>query len=171
MKDSDHEKLAGIIKDINIVMMTTTDAKGKMHSRPMATMAFEKSDRFVGTVWFYSKKESLKVHDIEEDKEVLLTYANSSSQNYVVINGLAGVERDKLKIVSYWNPSLKEWFPKGIEDTELVMISINIINAEIWDAPPSKMAKLLGVAKSLVTGQHYEEKKLGSHQIGPTEIH
>ena len=170
MKDTEHDKLAEIIKDINVAMMTTTDLAGKMHSRPMVTAAFERNEHFVGTIWFYSKKESLKVHDIEEEKEILITYAHPASQDYVVIHGLAGIERDKLKIVTLWNSKLKEWFPKGVEDPEMVMIKIDVLNAEIWDAPPSKTGKILGMVKSLVTGHPYDKKKIKSHQIG-SNIH
>jgi general stress protein 26 len=167
MKETDHEKLAEIIKDINVAMMTTTDLSGKMHSRPMVTVAFERSANSVGTIWFFSKRESLKVHNIEEEKDVLLTYAHPVSQDYVVIHGLAGIERDKLKVVTLWDSKLKEWFPKGVEDPEMVMIKIDVLNAEIWDSPPSKAGRILGMAKSLVTGHPYEKKKIKSHQIGP----
>lgn len=170
MKETDHEKLAEIIKDIHVAMMTTTDLAGKMHSRPMVTVAFERSKNNLGTIWFFSKKESLKVHDIAEEKDILLTYAHPVSQNYVVIHGQAGIERDKLKIVTLWNTKLKEWFPKGVDDPEMIMIKIEVLNAEIWDSPPSKTGRILGMAKSLVTGHPYEEKKIKSHQIG-TNIH
>lgn len=167
MEKTDHEKLAEIIKEINVAMMTTTDHTGKMHSRPMVTVAFEKSEHSIGTIWFFSKKESLKVHDIEDDKEILLTYAHPGSQDYIVINGLAGIERDKLKVVTLWDSKLKEWFPKGVDDPEMIMIKIDVLNAEIWDSPPSKAGRILSMVKSLVTGHPYEEKKIKSHQIGP----
>lgn len=167
MKDStDHEKLAEMIKDIHVTMMTTNDAQGKMHCRPMATMAFENNDKFEGTLWFVTKQDSFKVHDIERDKEVVLAYSHPTSQRYVVVYGLAAIEKDKLKMLTLWNQTLKNWFPKGLDDPEMVLIKVEVESAEIWDSPPSKMVKLIGMAKSIVTGQHYEEKKIASRQIG-----
>ena len=167
---TDHEKLAEMIKDIKFTMLTTTDTQGKMHSRPMATMAFENNTIFEGTLWFFTKKDSFKVHDIESDKDVVLAYSHPTSQRYVVVYGLASIEKDKLKMLTLWNPMLKTWFPQGIDDPEIVLIKVEVESAEIWDSPPSKMVKLIGMVKSIMTGHHYEEKKIESRQIG-SKIH
>lgn len=158
---TDHEKLAEIIKDIKFTMMTTIDSQGKMHSRPMATMDFDAND-FQGTLWFFTKHDSLKVHEIEEDKDVNLAYSEPSSQRYISVTGLATVETDKNKMKELWNPTLKAWFPEGLEDPELALIKVEVDSAEIWDAPPSKVVRLAGMAKSIVTGKSYENP--GDHR-------
>jgi general stress protein 26 len=167
---TDHEKLAEMIKDIKVTMLTTTDVHGKMHSRPMATMAFENNTQFEGTLWFFTKKDSFKVHEIERDKDIVLTYSHPISQRYVVVYGLGSIEKDKLKMLTLWNPMLKTWFPMGIDDPEIVLIKVEVESAEIWDSPPNTMVKLMGMAKSIVTGHHYEEKKIESREIG-SKIH
>lgn len=166
MKDTDHEKLAEMIEDIHYAMMTTTDDQGKMHSRPMITLAFEKNFKFEGTLWFFTKKDSLKVHDIEADKEVLLTYSHPHKQRYVVVTGFASIENSKFEKVTLWQPSLLTWFPEGVDDPELVLIKVQVESADIWDSPPSKMIKLMGMAKSILTGHHYEEQKGETKHIG-----
>jgi general stress protein 26 len=43
-----NEKLAKMIKDISFAMLTTVDADGNLHSRPMATM--DNMEHFDGTL-------------------------------------------------------------------------------------------------------------------------
>jgi general stress protein 26 len=46
---NDAKLLADKIKDVRIAMMTTAEADGTMHSRPMATQEKE----FDGDLWFF----------------------------------------------------------------------------------------------------------------------
>ena len=101
------------------------------------------------------KKKTIKVHDSEEEKEGILNYSDPSSQKYAAVSGYASIENDKLKMLTQWNSTLQSWFPKRLSDPELVMIKVEMESAEIWDSPPCKTVKLLGMAKSIVAGQHY----------------
>jgi general stress protein 26 len=157
------EKLAEMIKDINFTMMTTIDGSGKLHSRPMATMTFDKSSDFQGTLWFFTKMDSFKVHNIEEDKEVNLAYANPDSQRYVSVSGRASIEKDKTKMKELWSPTLLAWFPEGLNDPEIALIKVEVESAEIWDTPPTKVVQIMGVAKSIMTGKPYEQKAQSQH--------
>ena len=159
----DFERLAEMIRDINFTMMTTIDGTGKMHSRPMATMEFEKPSDFNGTLWFFSRIDSMKVQDIEDEKDVNLAYANPDSQRYVSVSGRASIERDKNKMKELWNPTLLAWFPEGLNDPEIALIKVEVHSAEIWDAPPSKVVQIMGMAKSMVTGKPYDQKAHSQH--------
>lgn len=159
---NDFEKLTSMIKDIQFTMMTTVDSRGELHSRPMATMAFNKDQSFDGNLWFFTRKDSLKVYEISDEQEVNLSYANPSSQRYVSISGKASVEFDRNKMAELWTPSLKAWFPEGLEDPELALIKVTAENAELWDSPPSKVVTLVGMAKAYVTGTSFE--KVGDHR-------
>jgi general stress protein 26 len=157
------EKLAEMIKDINFTMMTTIDGNGKLHSRPMATMEFEKPSDFKGTLWFFTREDSWKVHDIEEEKEVNLAYANPDSQRYVSVTGRASIKRDKSKMKELWTPTLLAWFPEGLNDPSIALIKVEVEAAEIWDTPPSKVVQIIGMARSLVTGKPYDQKAHSQH--------
>ncbi len=160
---TDYEKLASMINDIQFTMMTTTDSQGRMHSRPMATMKLENESDFQGVLWFFTRKDSIKVHEIEEETEVNLAYADPTSQRYISIAGFASVELDKEKMKELWTPTLKAWFPEGLEDPELGLIRVNVDSAEIWDSPPSTVVKLAGMAQAMLTGKPYE--KAGDHRF------
>ena len=146
------QKLGELIKDINIAMLTTALPDGSLRSRPMATQAGE----FDGTLWFFTNVESEKVHEIEDDQHVNLSYAEPSEQKYVSISGKARINRDRANIEELWSTPLKAWFPGGKEDPNIALLQVEVENAEYWDAPSSKMVHLVGVVQATVTGQSYE---------------
>lgn len=161
-ESNDYEKLVSMIKDIKFSMMTTVSEDGTIHSRPMGNLELNVKN-FDGTLWFFSRKDSMKNHDIETDQHVNLAYANPDKQHYVSILGKAFISTDKNKMKELWNPLLKAWFPEGLEDPEISLIGVRVESAEIWDAPPAKVVQLAGFVKSAVTGKPYDQKGHGKH--------
>ena len=78
--NSDVQKLGELIKGIRVAMLTTVDSEGCLHSRPMATQDAE----FDGTLWFFTEADSLKIHELERDRHVNLSYANPGRQQICV---------------------------------------------------------------------------------------
>lgn len=132
---TDNEKLAETIKDIKCCMLTTIGEQGQLHSRPMATLGLGDSDEFDGELWFFTRNDSLKAHDISEDKEVSLSYVHPTHQRYIAISGVASLEKNKNKMNDLWNPTLSTWFPEGLEDPQLALIRVSVVSSEIWEAP------------------------------------
>jgi general stress protein 26 len=149
------KKLNGLIKDNKFAMLTTVHDDGSLHSRPMATQQQE----FEGDLWFFTKADSEKVRDASRDEHVNVSYASPDNQQYVSINGTAELVRDRAKIEELWNPIYKAWFPKGLDDPELALMKVNVLGAEYWDTPSSKMVQLIGFAKAALTGQPYKASK------------
>jgi general stress protein 26 len=143
------EKVFELIKDARIAMMATRGQYGTMHARPMATNHTE----FGGDLWFLTDIGSEKVHDLERDDEVLLTYADTSAQNYVSITGRGVVVRDRAVLKGLWYEAARTWFPKGVDDPSLAAIRVTVEMAEYWDSPSSTMVYIYGYAKALATGK------------------
>ena len=74
--------------------------------------------------------------------------------------------RSKTKNEQLWNPLAKAWFPKGLEDPDLVLVKIQVNQAEIWDSGTSKIVILANIIKAIVTGEVYEYET-GHHVITP----
>jgi general stress protein 26 len=142
------EQLREKIKGIRIAMLTTIDEDGSLHSRPMATQETE-GDR---DLWFFTAAGSPKVGEIERDQRVNLSYADPDDQRYVSVSGTARLVRDRAKAKELWNPLLKAWFPKGLDDPELALLRVQVEKAEFWDSPSSKMVQLAGFLKAVTTG-------------------
>lgn len=155
MTQTDHaqnvRKLADLIKDIRVAMLTTAGDDGSLRSRPMATQ----QDEFAGVLWFFTKSSAPKVGEVERHREVNVSYAEPGRQHYVSVSGRAEVVRDRDKLRELWHPLLKAWFPQGLDDPDLALVRVEPTRAEFWDAPSSTMVHLVGFVKALATGQTY----------------
>ena len=147
----DRKKLQSLIKDINFAMMTTMASDGHLRSRPMATRLEEGG--FDGTLWFFTHDHEPKVHEILENPQVNLSYADPAKNDYVSVSGEATLVKDKAKAKELWNPLYKAWFPDGLDDPQLALIRVDVAQAEYWDSPNSKMVQMAGFVKALVTGR------------------
>ena len=143
------KKLAQLIKGIDFGMLTTYDADGRLYSRPMSHNG---DVEFDGDVWFFTYANSHKVHEIETRPQVNVSFSSPKDQTYVSLAGRAELVRDKEKIKELWKPSLKAWFPDGVDTPEIALLKISAEKAEYWDAPSSPVAHVVGLVKSLVTG-------------------
>ena len=148
----DVSKLAELIKDIEIAMMTTVEDDGKLHSRPMATQ----KEKFDGDLWFFTKLHSVKVQEIKHDERVNLSYGLPDKNRYVSVSGVANLVTDKGKMKELWQPTLKAWFPDELEDPEISLLRVNVETAEYWDAPHNTVVRLAGFVKATLTGQEYK---------------
>ena len=132
-----------LIKGIEFAMLTTIRPDGSLHSCPMATQQVDRD----GVVWFFSGNNTEKVEAIKTDSRVNLAYSDAGGQRYVSITGHAELIRDHVKAKELWNPLYRTWFPKGIEDPNLILLKIHILDAEYWDGAEGRMARLPGFAK------------------------
>lgn len=143
------EKLVGLIKGVNIAMLTTRHGDGSMHSRPMATIEAE----FDGHLFFFTDQDAELIKDIEATPDVNLSYADEHKQNYVSVTGKASVSQDRARIKELWSEMARPWYPKGAEDPRLTLVTVEVTHAEYWDAPSSTMLYAYGYAKALATGE------------------
>src|SRR6476619_2427228 len=149
------EKLKEMLEGIDFAMLTTLSG-GRMRSRPMSTQKFE----FNGDLWFFTSDNTHKVDEINQDPHVSLAYCQPDDNRYVSVYGTASVVKDRAKIEELWNPILKAWFPKGLEDPTLCLLKVEVSEAEYWDASSSTLVQIAGFLKALVTGQ---EADYGDH--------
>ncbi|HKB90721.1 MAG TPA: pyridoxamine 5'-phosphate oxidase family protein [Opitutaceae bacterium] len=151
-------KLNELIHDIRIAMMTTIESNGSLRSRPMATQNVP----FDGTLWFFTDDDTAKADEVKSHGEVNICYVDSKNQRYVSLSGVGVVSHDKEKMRELWNPVLTTWFPKGMSDSRLALIKVQVNQAEYWDASANRMVQLFALAKAVVTGQRPEN--LGEHK-------
>lgn len=148
-KENSLAKLKDLIDDIKIALLVTIESDGSLRSRPMATQEMD-SD---AELWFFTNDCSALVESLLVHKQVCVSYALPDKNRYVSVSGTAEVVRDEEKLRQLWKPALKAWFPKGIDDPDLAMIRVDIVTAQYWDAPSSKLVQLYGLVKALATGE------------------
>lgn len=130
------EKVRELIKGIDTAMLTTVSAEGLV-SRPMKTQDVE----FDGNLWFLTKKDTSKFHELLRNQQVNVAYAGKS---FVSIRGEAELVDSKEKLKEFWNPVYEELLETTIEDPNLVLIKVKADAAEYWDSGNKfKMAKFM----------------------------
>ncbi|HEY2400846.1 MAG TPA: pyridoxamine 5'-phosphate oxidase family protein, partial [Steroidobacteraceae bacterium] len=107
--DPQMQKLADLIGEASVAMLTTEDADGSLRSRPLATLLMDSA----GKLWFFTAMSSGKVGEIDQHRKVNLSYANLDKQDYVSISGHARLFRDPEKAKELWTPWVEPWFPDG----------------------------------------------------------
>lgn len=118
------------LADFDVAMMTTIQPRdGSLHSRPMVMQ----KTPFNGTLWFFTNFSTGKVDEIRAGSQVNLAYAIPNQERYLSISGAAYVIRDRIRMETLWNEAYRVWFPKGLDEPDLVLLRIDVVEAEIWD--------------------------------------
>jgi general stress protein 26 len=151
------KKIAEMIKDVRIAMLSTVTPQGTIHSRPMATQESE----FEGELLFLTRQESSKIDEIAHGSQVTLNYVDSKDHRFVTLTGHATLSKDRATIHRLWNPLYKAWFPNGEDDPEITVIRVNVDQAEYWEAPANSVVRGYQLLKAAVTKG---ESRVGEHQ-------
>jgi general stress protein 26 len=142
----DIDKVASLVKDAKIGLLTTQTAAGELVSRPLAMQEIE----FDGDLWFFTQHPSPKTDEIALNPQVNVAF--DSGKGWVSIAGEATVEKDPAKIDDLWNARAAAWFPDGRDDPSVALIKVHAHTAEYWVSDEPKVVSLFKVAKAAVTG-------------------
>src|ERR1700716_2745256 len=154
--DPNMQKLADLIAEAGIAMLTTAEPDGTLRSRSLDTLEMDSE----GKLWFFTAMSSGKVSEIDQHRKINLSYVNLDKEDYVSISGHARLFRDPEKMQELWTPWVEPWFPDGVNDPDPALLEVTVDDAEYWDAPASKTQRLFGLAKALSTGT---TDRLGEH--------
>lgn len=148
----DLRTLVDLVDGIEICTMTTVRPDGRIHGRPMGTQKIGED----GALWFMTSRSSLKVDELVRDPRVQLAYSDPKHLRYVSVSGYAVVVEDRAKVQELWSPPMQAWF-SGPDDSDLVLLRVEPLDAEYWDSPHGKVAALLQIATKAVTPGHGSE--------------
>lgn len=148
--DGDAARVAELLRDGRIAVLTTTDPDGTLTSRPMALQDV----RDDGDVWFFVSATSRKVAHVRVNPHVNVTVGTGSS--WVSLSGTARVVTDEARKRELWNPVVEAWFPDGPDDPDVVLLEVAGSSAEYWDTPGGRVASLISFVKAKATGRPYD---------------
>lgn len=146
-KTDDLIKLGELIENMSVAMLTTfNDAEGMLMSRPMSPQEMCEQ----GEIWFLTDPSSNRVKHLQV---MNLGFSNESDSTYVSISGHGEIVDDHARIESLWTVFAKPWFPDGVDSSNLALLKFVPHSAEYWDAPNSKMLRMLAMAASIVAAK------------------
>ncbi len=139
-------KLAELIEDIHVTMLTTAGDSGDLESRPMAPQEMDSE----GAIWFLTTNHSEKTRHLAH---VNLSLMHASRGTYVSLSGHASISTDREHIHRLWSALAKPWFPDGPDSPHVVLFKFIPTKAEYWDAPHSRTVRLFALAASVIAGK------------------
>ena len=128
MSALDH--LTELIRGIDVAMLTTVDRTGHLHSRPMMTLRKTMDD----ALWFFTEASSHMVDDVNGHHPVNVSYVGTDHGRYVSVSGRARVVSDRAKKAELWERRLAKWLPNGFEDKSVILLRIEVQEAEFWES-------------------------------------
>lgn len=142
----DPEVLAGLIQDVEFVMLTTKRGE-HLRSRPMAVLPHH----YDKDLWFMTAFDSDVVDEIRADPHVNVAYSDEETEKFVSVCGTAETLHDPVKAREMWQPIAQVWF-ESADDPKLLMIRVRIDGVEYWNSPNGQVVAMFDMLKLLYTG-------------------
>lgn len=150
----ERSKLAELIEDFDIAMLTFISAEGALISQPMGPIELDAE----GNLWFFTDSHSEKVQHLDE---LNVAFSGESDGTYVSLSGSGELVNDHARKEELWSPFVKPWFPDGPDSPNLALLKFVPHTAEYWDAPHSRVVRLFAMAASIVASKPIG---LGDHE-------
>ncbi len=146
-------ELHALIDGIEIAMLTTRDADGRLIARPMATQSFDGP----ADLWFMTSSETHKVEEIDGDAEVNVSFMNGAKE-WISISGTARLDADRERIHELYKPDWKAWFDDrggdengGPDDPRIVLIDVTAYHVTYFKHDRPRPLVLLEIARAAVS--------------------
>jgi len=149
-------KFWDMIEETDVCMMVSQGADG-LHARPMHAIV-ERDDR---QLWFFTRLDSGKSEELQQDGEVCLCFAAPRQSDFVSVSGEAALVQDRERIDRYWSRFVDAWFPEGKDSDVVGLIRVDVSRGEYWDGESSNM---LAALKMLRASQMDETPDLGENR-------
>ena len=149
MNMPEKDRFRELLQGFETAVLITHGGKASFRARPMVVAGVD----YNCDLWFVTNRDSAKVHEIQRDREVQVVCQNGWS-SCVCLTGRASLDNDRAKLLELWNPSCQAWFPKGVNDPDLVLIHLAGEHGEYWDnTGTSQINFIYQTIKAIVTGE------------------
>lgn len=139
----EHHRFWEILDEMSVGMVTTADG-GVMRARPMAPFV----DAEARTLYFVTDSDSAKVLEISTNRDVAVSFANTSKMLFASVSGKGIISRNRDVIKRLWGPYCDVFFDGGPETADVVAIKIVPEQAEYWDNDMNKVAMAVEMTRA-----------------------
>jgi len=130
-------------------------------TRPMSVQKIDEE----GNLWFLSSDDSHKNMEINKDPFVQLLFQGSAHSDFLNVYGIASANKDKEKIKELWEPIIKTWFTKGIDDPRITVIKVEPSEAYYWDNKHGNLVAFLKMAVGAAIGKTLDDSIEGKLEV------
>jgi general stress protein 26 len=149
------EKIKELVSRSRVGMLGTLE-EGVMRFRPMSHVDIDDE----GKIWFFTSRDSWKAEDIQRNPTVQLVYINESDSLYLTIDGIASLVENQQRMRELFNPFVKAWFPKGLNEPSLALLVVNPMELEYWSNDDGKVLTYMKMLAAAVSGS---QPSMGEH--------
>ncbi len=139
----DARTLDDLLDGERTAMLVTADQR----ARPMSVITRD-DDR----LWFLTGRDAEWVEALEDGEFVAIVVVDPSDSVYLSLTGRATITDDGATLKRLWNPAMEAWF-EGVDDPNLVALSVDVHEGEYWDGPGTGVGRALRGLASVVTGR------------------
>jgi general stress protein 26 len=150
------DRVWDIVEKVGVCMLTT-QSSDRLRARPVEA----RLKRDTGVIFVVTDIRSMKAEEIEAAPDVGLTFIDTAQNAYLSMTGRAGLARDVAKIREVWRKTDEMWWPGGPADSNVCLLRIEPVLAELWDGPASAAVRAFEIVKATVTGK---EPNLGENR-------
>ncbi|MES2318728.1 MAG: pyridoxamine 5'-phosphate oxidase family protein [Pseudomonadota bacterium] len=122
-------KMAELVRQAQTCFFCTDDGHGRVDARPMSVLQVDEE----GNLCFLSANDSHKNLELRDNPAVRLFFQGSPHAEFMHLEGVATVSRDKAKIRDLWKFVLKTWFTEGEDDPRITVIKVAPSHGYYWD--------------------------------------
>lgn len=141
-------KVAEILDDAHVSMVTSTDADGRLVARPMAHQQVEGD----ADLWYFTDRGSRLVqHVTGGGAHVNVTVSERGA--WVSVDGTAVLVDDVATKRELWNSEVEAWLPEGPEDPGVALVRVEAETGQFWASTDSRVATLVSYVTSKVKGE------------------
>jgi general stress protein 26 len=83
-----------------------------------------------GTIWFFTSRTG----PFAAAGPATATFAGKGHELFARFTGVLAEETDPARLERHWSPPIEAWFPGGRDDPDLLMLRMDLGQAEIWNA-------------------------------------
>jgi len=155
------DEIWNLVKHEHAAVLVSIRKDGSLDSIPMGCVQRD----FDGTLWFLTFKDNPRLHEIEENGHVLVSYVRPSRYEFVSMSGCARIVDDRARVRELWREGFSVWFPDGPDSPAIALIEIAVTTVKSWSKPASLLTYAYYYVKAKLTGQSPSPDKIAEEAV------
>ena len=157
-EQKDLKKIDGLIAGFSTAALVTVSRDGELRSRPMTVAGCRRGS----VLYFFSRAEDEKLKEIIHQPRVNVVMQKENI--CLSVSGRATISVDRELFSQFWSPAARLWFPEGINDPQLRLVTVEPVYAECWDRSGIRKLEFWWEAgKALVSNRKSADEELSGH--------
>lgn len=151
--DEIREEFWESIADSPFVMIALDS--GRAHAIPMRAQLDKDAN---SAIWFYTSRDNR----LAKGGPAMMQFVSKGHDLFACVSGNLTEETDAAIIDKHWSKPVEAWYEQGRQDPSLLMLRLDLGDAEIWEADPG----VVGMFK-MMTGMTMSGDEMGDHAKVP----